>query len=66
METDCAKFIKDIRLSMGMTQEQFARMIGVRRYNLAKYESGTVTPPGNIVLEVMAKKGRKIKFPLSK
>jgi transcriptional regulator with XRE-family HTH domain len=63
METNCAKFIKEARHALGMTQEKFAQLIGVKRYNLARYETGAVIPPGNVILEVISK--RRESQPLS-
>jgi len=61
MDINCAKYIRETRHEMGLTQEQFARLLGVKRYNLARYETGAVIPPGNIVLLVMANNGKKVR-----
>ena len=36
--------IKDLRLVAGLTQEQLAEKIGVKKQNISRYESGRVEP----------------------
>ena len=50
---DTAKYIKDTRKRFGMTQEQFAKLFSIKRYNLAKYETGATIPPGTLILNIM-------------
>ena len=50
---DTAKYIKDTRKQFGMTQEQFANLFNIKRYNLAKYETGRSMPPGTLILNIM-------------
>ena len=50
---DTAKYIKDTRKQFGMTQEQFANLFNIKRYNLAKYETGRSMPPGALILNIM-------------
>lgn len=49
---DTATFMKMCRKSLGLTQKQLSKKIGKKRYNISFYESGTTTPPGDVVLEV--------------
>lgn len=37
--------LTDIRLDRGLTQEQFASLLGLHRPNLSKYESGVQALP---------------------
>ena len=46
-------YIKSIRKKYGLTQEEFSKLLGIKRYNLAKYETGASEPPGNILLRVV-------------
>ena len=39
-----ASRIKDLRLDAGLTQEQLAEKIGVKKQNISRYESGRVEP----------------------
>ena len=39
-----ASRIKDLRLVAGLTQEQLAEKIGVKKQNISRYESGRVEP----------------------
>jgi transcriptional regulator with XRE-family HTH domain len=54
MKTKVAKFIKLARASVGITQQEFSKMIGVQRCSLAKYETAAVMPPAIVVLNVIA------------
>ena len=54
--------IKDIRRTMGMTQLEFAILIDSTRGNVAKYEVGITTPPGDVMLRILEhQKGGKKK-----
>jgi len=54
MKTKVAKFIKLARASVGITQQEFSKMIGVQRCSLAKYETAAVMPPAIVILNVIA------------
>lgn len=41
--------IKTMRKAHGMTQEQLAKLLGVSRSTVAKYELGTIDPPSKII-----------------
>jgi len=49
---DLPKFIKISRLSMHMTQAEFSVLFKKPRSNVSKYESGMITPPGDLVFEL--------------
>jgi DNA-binding transcriptional regulator YiaG len=39
-----AKLIKDVRSEMGLTQKEFAELLGTSRENIANYETRVVAP----------------------
>lgn len=45
-----AILVKQIRRELGLTQEELARLTGLSRSLIAKYECGQVTTPGDVVL----------------
>jgi len=47
-----AIFIRGARKQMRLTQQQLADRVGARRYNIAKYETGSTAPPGGIILNI--------------
>ncbi|MCP4746361.1 MAG: helix-turn-helix transcriptional regulator [Desulfobacteraceae bacterium] len=51
------QYIKTIRNTLKMTQSEFAEFIGIKHSNLANYETGRATPPGNIILKIQSKIG---------
>lgn len=42
-----ASFIRELRRSKGLTQQQIADMLGITHGGYIKYEHGTVTPPAD-------------------
>lgn len=53
-DRDVAKYIKKVRKSLGLTQRQMADRIDIRRYNLAKYETGATTAPYEVYFKIKA------------
>jgi transcriptional regulator with XRE-family HTH domain len=51
-ENKCGKFLRRVRKNYGKTQQQMADLIGIERYNLAKYEVGINEPPGSVIYAV--------------
>ncbi len=47
-----AKYIKELREKLNLTQKGLARKIGVPRGNIANYEVGRAIPPGDILLKI--------------
>lgn len=45
-------FVKNVRKSLGVTQEIFAKKIGKTRSDVAKYENGFAVPPGDVLLKI--------------
>ena len=52
MDMTIAEYIKKVRKDRGLTQLQFCEEIGIKRHNLAKYETGVTTPPGDILIKI--------------
>ncbi|MFA9464085.1 MAG: helix-turn-helix domain-containing protein [Velocimicrobium sp.] len=44
--------IKELRKIVGMTQEIFAKQLGLARNSIASYESGSRTPMDSIILSI--------------
>lgn len=44
--------IKECRNKLGISQEELAEMLGMKRTNIANYEAGRVVPPGNILVKL--------------
>lgn len=44
--------IREERLKSGMSQDELAEKLGMKRANISNYEAGRVIPPGNILLEL--------------
>ena len=53
METAVAKIVKDKRNKLGLTQEEFAALLGVERYNLSKWETGISRPKADVLLKII-------------
>ena len=50
--TQTVKLVKELRFSLGMTQEQFAAELGVTAASVHRWESGRATP-SPLALKVM-------------
>lgn len=46
--------IRRVRVNLKLTQDQFARLIGVSQGQIAKYERGQAMPAAFIYLRIMA------------
>ena len=51
--------VKEIRNEMGMSQETFAKMIGLSRPALSQIENGQTTPGGDTIARMVKETGRK-------
>jgi transcriptional regulator with XRE-family HTH domain len=49
-----SKYFKETRVKLKLTQEQFARLIGVTQSQVNKYEHKKSMPPTHIYLRVVA------------
>lgn len=45
-------FIRSARKRLGLSQQDFAGLIGVARWSVSDYETGRCQPPGGLVLKV--------------
>ena len=52
MKKKIAHYVKKVRKLYGMTQEEFAKLLKKDRTAVTKYESGSVTPPINVYLDI--------------
>jgi len=52
-EKPTAVFFRGARKRLKMTQQALSEKLLIERYNLAKYENGTVNPPGHVVLKII-------------
>ncbi|MDT2260519.1 helix-turn-helix transcriptional regulator [Paenibacillus larvae] len=41
-----------MREEKGLTQDELAEMLGMKRTNIANYEAGRVIPPGNVLRDL--------------
>ena len=47
-------YIKGVRKKLGLTQEQFSKLLSSNRFNITNYETGRAIPPGDILLKIQA------------
>ena len=45
--------IKTIRKELGLSQNDFAELVGSNRCNIAKYETDAAMPPGDVLLAIL-------------
>jgi len=45
-------FVKYVRKQLGLTQQQFAELLKIKRASIANYETGRTIPPGNVLIEI--------------
>lgn len=55
---DTSFFVKEIRKSLGLTQQKLSELINKDRVNISLYETGRTIPPGDIVLKLL-----ELKYP---
>ncbi|UCE67222.1 MAG: helix-turn-helix transcriptional regulator [Candidatus Zixiibacteriota bacterium] len=51
---DYAKYVKNIRKKLGITQEQLAERIGVKRTTVGNYEIGVIKPSTDVFVKLQA------------
>ena len=49
-----AKYIKNLRKALEMTQSELAKAIDSNRDNIANYETGRAIPPGDVLLKIQS------------
>ena len=50
---DTANIVKQTRKVLGLTQKQFAELLGVKRGRVASYETSRSEPPGSLMLRII-------------
>lgn len=51
---DYAKYVKDIRKKLDLTQQQLAEKIGVKRTTVGNYEIGVIKPSTDVFIKLQA------------
>lgn len=52
---DIAEYIKKLRKEkLGLTQDEFAKLINSNKFNISNYETGRAVPPGNVLIKIQA------------
>ncbi len=49
-----ARMVREARSRLNLTQETFAKKIGKARTTVTRYESGAITPPGDIMVKIQS------------
>jgi transcriptional regulator with XRE-family HTH domain len=53
METQVAKIVREKRAKLGLTRSELAARLGVKPYNLAKWEKGDSRPKADVLLKII-------------
>ena len=46
------RYFSELRAKLKVTQKNLAARLGTNRFNIANYECGRATPPGEILLKI--------------
>lgn len=57
---DVAKQLRDVRKSQGMTQESLAELVGTKKSNISRLESGHYNPSLDFLVKVAGGLGKQI------
>lgn len=57
---EVAKQLRDVRKSQGMTQESLAELVGTRKSNISRLESGRYNPSLDFLVKVAGGLGKQI------
>ena len=57
---EVAKQLRDVRKSQGMTQESLAELVGTKKSNISRLESGRYTPSLDFLVNVAGGLGKQI------
>lgn len=52
MKNDFAKLVKDTRGKMNLTQEEFSKLLGVKRVTVGHYENGLIKPSADVLIKI--------------
>ena len=57
---EVAKQLRDVRKSQGMTQESLAELVGTKKSNISRLESGRYNPSLDFLVKVAVGLGKQI------
>ena len=57
---EVAKQLRDVRKSQGMTQESLAELVGTKKSNISRLESGRYNPSLDFLVKVAGGLGKQI------
>ena len=57
---EVAKKLRDVRKSQGMTQESLAELVGTKKSNISRLESGRYNPSLDFLVKVAGGLGKQI------
>lgn len=57
---EVAKQLRDVRKSQGMTQESLAELVGTKKSNISRLESGRYNPSIDFLVKVAGGLGKQI------
>ena len=57
---EVAKQLRDVRKSQGMTQESLAELVGTKKSNISRLESGRYNPSLDFIVKVAGGLGKQI------
>lgn len=57
---EVAKQLRDVRKSQGMTQESLAELVGTKKANISRLESGRYNPSLDFLVKVAGGLGKQI------
>ena len=57
---EVAKQLRDVRKSQGMTQESLAELVGTKKSNISRLESGRYNPSLDFLVKVAGGRGKQI------
>ena len=57
---EVAKQLRDVRKSQGMTQESLAELVGTKKSNISRLESGRYNPSLDLLVKVAGGLGKQI------
>lgn len=57
---DVARQLRDVRRSQGMTQESLAELVGTKKSNISRLESGRYNPSLDFLVKVAGGLGKQI------
>ena len=58
---EVAKQLRDVRKSQGMTQESLAELVGTKKSNISRLESGRYNPSLDFLVKVAGGLGKQIR-----